>query len=1229
MLKIKTAPAICDRLRAVPIAALLVFLAGFTLVGRTMAADGFKTIKLPAIVSSTDAGSRRQFSAAPRGSQVFQGVPFELGGPLIVAGLESARAGVLFPTEVTGLPVSGKVRRLHLLHGTLSPDKDGVPVAKIVFHYENGGQESVRLAYGVHARDWTTPRGERNSRLADPNSHLAWPEPKDASAGEFRLFQTALENPRPGEAVTRADFVSLFSRATPFVLAATVEDDTSKRPANLPMPARKAARDFKELKDEAYRGEIIVRITDAEISKPATNAIASLTIQEDKEVCFLGETRPDSQGVCRIPYPPQDTVGFTIWVQAPGRAPVLISESKTNVTRFAGEYTVTLKRGTTVGGVVKQQDGKPVAGAQVVISRVTKISPHHYNRVDYGAPFTDANGRWTSSSLPPDLTGFTFEVSHPDLGAAFFATDGYAPPPTNNTSSAVSSSVSYRLVDGEMQPIATRRVTGPRNSVALLTTNALLSSSAEMVLRPAFLVTGTLSGPDGKPVGGADLILLPAESSTGRKYLRTDEEGRFRTGVASQTEMAIVALVEGFTPLYHSFTPGPAAEPLALKLNPMRTAKGLVRDRGQRPIPGARVRLDEWHGTTDLLRFQTVSDNQGRFQWSGAPPDQVTFYISKTNYSNNRHSLSAGAEEIALLLNRPQGVYGRVYDAETKAPIESFMVVPGRKYSSEDRQIRWERYEGMRGSGGEYGLRIDSYMFQPEARVLVEAPGYEPQISPPFRGADSYTNDFALKRGKGLSGVVEQADGSPAVSAVLALVEGNEYGYLDVNGQLRNNGGNTDLTRSDARGRFEFTPKLDPARIFASHEQGFAEITVGDLQKNKKIVLQPWGRVKGLMRVGDGPDPDASVRLQNWQSSYAEPDRPRSLLYFYLKADVASDGQFLIERVPAGEHRIMVEYRFRENHNGETPLSHGQFLTVKAGQTTDVTLGGSGRRVTGRVKITGGEPSDVDWKRDVHKLMLTQPGQPAPGQPQVITTGDSFVSFLPAINRQPAVSMEELRKRERSERTYVLVFATNGSFRVDNVPPGKYTLMLNPSDPDDEYYNRRPIGNLMREVVVPDEPQAKVNAAFDLGELELAIRPKLKPGKVVPSFEARTSAGRTVKIPEAARGTNVVLYFWGMSVGYSTYDVQTLKQIQAASQGKITILGLNLDADARQGADFAQRQGMNWTQLFLGDWNQTTVPGMFGLNGNSGAVLIDPQGRLSTGPARGTQLRNLLNNLVE
>lgn len=223
-----------------------------------------------------------------------------------------------------------------------------------------------------------------------------------------------------------------------------------------------------------------------------------------------------------------------------------------------------------------------------------------------------------------------------------------------------------------------------------------------------------------------------------------------------------------------------------------------------------------------------------------------------------------------------------------------------------------------------------------------------------------------------------------------------------------------------------------------------------------------------------------------------------------------------------------------------------------------------------------------------------------------------------------------MRARQRAERTYVLVFDTNGVFHADNVPPGKYTLSLNVSDPEDEYYNRRTIGSLNKQTVVPDEPNTALNAPLDIGTLELTIQPRLKPGMTVPVFEAKTSDGRTVKLADF-RGRPILLHFWGLSMGWSSYDFQVLKEFQRdyGAAGKLAIIGYNLDRDASGAEQFVRSQGLTWTQTYLGDWRQTPVSPMFGLNGNGSAcVLIDPEGKVASGQLRGTAIRTALSEAL-
>jgi thiol-disulfide isomerase/thioredoxin len=1200
------------------------------------AAENFSFIDLAPFAITEDEPVTRQLKSLPEGPQTFNGVPFLAATPMALTGMESARIADVFPHTISGIKIGRSAKRIHLLHATMFAEKDGTPLAKIVFHYASGSNEVVRLGYGVHTRAWLTPRLEKRAELFDSNSQLAWSEPDERRDTRLRLFQTAIENPRAGETIARIDLVSLFSHAAPLVVAMTAEGPESKLPVRGSVASRKAVRDLHALPEKVYRDELSLRVQD-ESGAPLTNAVASLSITDDKESYYLASTTVDARGIGRLPYPPLHAVGISVWVHAPGRMPAVIAESKTNVSKFAGAYTVTLRRGTTIGGIVKDAQGQPVAGAEIVIHYATRLSAHHYSRLDYDLTRTGADGKWTSDSLPANLSGLGFQISHPDYRPGFYATAGYAPPPTNSSSSSSSSSstsVSYRrLADGTMEPITTRRVTvgATRGALPLLTTNALLASSAELILQPAILITGTALNSSGRPLTNASVIFQQNSPLSERRFLRTDAQGRFRTMASAPGSGTLNLVLENQTPKYAAVNIAPGMPPVELKLDPPRVLRGKVQDRNARPVAGARVRVDQWQGTTDLLRFSALTDEQGTFVWTGAPVDQVTFFVSKTNFSNTRSSFSGNIENITITLSRPAGIYGKVFDAETKKPIETFTIIPGRKYSTNEKRINWDRSDMLRGFAGEYSMRLSSYYFQPEARLLIEAPGYEPQVSRAFNGIDSYTNDFALKRGQGVRGVVLAPDGTPAAGAALAMVEKGESGYMDNSGQVRGNNGNGDVVRSDTQGRFEFVPKLDPDKVFVTHAQGFGEIKVADLAKNGgRITLQKWGRAAGAVRVGEKGQTDATVRLtSNYEMTVDEEGRS-SGFSFSLKSDPDSEGNFVFEKVPPGEHRLALEYRFKDDRSGEPAWSHGFFVNVKPGETAQATLGGNGRRVVGRVILTGGDHSDVDWKRDVHRLVLVLP--PLPGQQGnfrgAVPQAQEQLVFLGGLNVQaPPVDMAAMRERQRAERSYVLLIETNGTFRADNVPPGKYQLVLNVTDPEDEYYNRRSIGTAAREVIVPDENGAALNAPFDIGAVDLTIRPRLRVGKVVPSFEGKTQDGKTIKLSEF-RGKPVLLHFWGLSLGYNTSELTILKELQASYADKLVILGCNLDGPGNNPEQFAQRQGFTWKQIYLGQWDQTPVPGMFGFNGNSGAVLIDAEGKLASGAMRGTLIRNTVVNAL-
>jgi hypothetical protein len=176
---------------------------------------------------------------------------------------------------------------------------------------------------------------------------------------------------------------------------------------------------------------------------------------------------------------------------------------------------------------------------------------------------------------------------------------------------------------------------------------------------------------------------------------------------------------------------------------------------------------------------------------------------------------------------------------------------------------------------------------------------------------------------------------------------------------------------------------------------------------------------------------------------------------------------------------------------------------VRPGETTEVTLGGKGRPVVGRVRVIGGEAAEVDWKHDVHKLTPRFPDDPERDLPllyqkQFSSPEERRKAFDEYSRKHRAFWTSEAgRARERELNSYVLLFSPDGSFRVDCVPSGAYTLTISPTEPGDDskWPNNKKLGTITRDVFIPDAGRAQSDEPFDLGILELVFTPPPKPAR--------------------------------------------------------------------------------------------------------------------------------------
>jgi hypothetical protein len=130
----------------------------------------------------------------------------------------------------------------------------------------------------------------------------------------------------------------------------------------------------------------------------------------------------------------------------------------------------------------------------------------------------------------------------------------------------------------------------------------------------------------------------------------------------------------------------------------------------------------------------------------------------------------------------------------------------------------------------------------------------------------------------------------------------------------------------------------------------------------------------------------------------------------------------------------------------------------------------------------------------------------------------------------------EARAEQLRCRSIDVPVAPNGTFRVDDVPPGSYVLTLraflkaaggcsDPFDPD-------PVGCLRHEFVVPKPTAKDADKPLDLGELTLEAIRRPQPGQAVPPLEFETLEGKRRRLADF-RGKLVLLHLWRRGSGRS------------------------------------------------------------------------------------------------
>jgi len=589
------------------------------------------------------------------------------------------------------------------------------------------------------------------------------------------------------------------------------------------------------------------------------------------------------------------------------------------------EKVLRFEPGVTIGGVVRDEAGGPVAGASVTVY----APPTESNQSNYvfqlGYPKTDAEGRWHLDEAPAELAEVWARAEHPEY-----------------------------------------REAGVKVSRDL---------DAVTVMTRGLSVSGVVTDGEGRPVKGAKAVVgADVWGSPEKPNDLTDEQGKFTIRNCEAGPTIVTVQAEGFAPQFLDAKIGDKATPLAFRLEPGAVLRVRLVDVKGVPVAGAFIGPDTWRSHRSIMDRKDT-DAQGLYEWRSAPHDAVLYYAGKSGYMTQRHlSLTAAEGVQTVVLYPPLVASGGVTDAKTGEPLREFRVVQGQQFEGQDRAY-WSQNEATAFRDGRYKVTFT----EPSAALLlrVEAPGFKPADSRPLKNDEgSVTLDFKLDRVEMAAGVVLGTDGRPVAGVKVALA--TKDGRVDLQSGRFGRELNAPASTTDENGVFQFSPPGESFLLVAAGDAGFAEVWSEDFKKAGALIdLQPWGKVEGTVTLGGKPGANQTVTFL--------PQRPQRAdgVWFYnyqYTTQTDADGGFAFDRVmpgPGTAARVVVT----ELGGGMSQHRYAwqEPADVLPGATAKVAIGGKGRPVVGRLVLDGppGAVAAVDWLRN--EPVSIDPPPPAVG----------------------------------------------------------------------------------------------------------------------------------------------------------------------------------------------------------------------------------------------------------
>jgi hypothetical protein len=577
------------------------------------------------------------------------------------------------------------------------------------------------------------------------------------------------------------------------------------------------------------------------------------------------------------------------------------------------DVTVALRRGAAIAGKVVDEAGAPVKAAYVTL-------------------------REASSAF--SLGGGDATVSGDDGAFAF------------TTVAAGSYTIAAR--DGEHAP----------GTSEIVTVDGITAvSGVTVVLTTGGAIRGRVVTRQHAPAPFAAVEVAPSDVGgmaawTGfgpsTRRVTADDHGRFemkglprgRVRVRAETDEAASAITDV------DLGAQAVVDQLELVLDVEGTIAGIVVDAKDDPVAEAQVSaiadLFDAAGEARLEDFAfsgftaTTTDGGGQFRIRGLPEGAYRLRASRTGaigagiWGTEGTKARTGDTAVRIVLPAPGGIEGRIAFADGTAP-ERALIGVGVLPAAPTRDGAFAVHDLP---PGRYDVRVRG----PDFAELIHR-GVEVQA-----GAITDVGTLTVERGRRLTGRVVDAGGTPVggarvIAGEMLVSEGGAGGNPAIEDEM---GLRTAISQPDGSFAIQGAPAKGGA-VMAEHADRGRSPSIGFAAGTEDVTgltlaLRGFGSIAGKVTMKGQPVPGAQVMAS-----------ARASTGHVVVVNSGSDGSYVIDKIPEGEHRLSVHRRHNLQMSSTT-----KDVRVSAGERATVDLEIPVGSITLTVEIRGKDGATID-----------------------------------------------------------------------------------------------------------------------------------------------------------------------------------------------------------------------------------------------------------------------------